>query len=101
VADDGVLSVGREAICAGGVDKPVKEDVPPGRYWPGGDVMLTVEAATVEAATVAVSDGMVLDCGPIGVVAVGVAGGWKSWVVPVAGIAWDAVAGDAAGSASA
>jgi len=96
MADDGVLSVGREAICAGAADKPVKEDVPPGRYWPGGEMMLTVEAATV-----AVSDGSVLDCGPIGMVAVGVAGGWKSWVVPVAGIAWDAVAGDAAGSASA
>lgn len=98
MADDGVLSVGREAICAGAVDKPVKEVVPPGRYWPGGEVMLTVEAATAAA-----PEGTLLVCGAIGVAAAGVACGWENWVTLVAAIAAVGAAciGDAAGSASA
>ncbi len=85
VADDGIPSVGREAICVGAVDRPMNEDVPPGRYWPGGVSMRTVAAATVAGLT-----GVAFDCGPIGMVAVdgvtvGVAGGWKSCVAPVAG----------------
>jgi hypothetical protein len=31
--------VGREAISTPLAGKPVKVDVPPGRYWPAGDVM--------------------------------------------------------------
>ena len=91
VVGEGVTVVGREAICVGTEDKPVKEDVPPGRYWPGDEAMRTVAAATVPAL-----DGMVLDCGPIGVIAAGVTGGWGIWVTPVAGVGVSVVVGAAA-----
>lgn len=95
--DDVTLSVGREAICIGVFVKPVNDDVPPGRYWPGGDVMRTVDAATVASPV-----GIVLDCGPIGVVADGEdaagAAGCEIWLPPWVGVA---VVGDAVGTDSA
>jgi hypothetical protein len=45
-AADGVEPlVGREAISTPLAGKLVNVDVPPGRYWPAGEVMRTVAAA--------------------------------------------------------
>lgn len=66
VAVDGILSVGREAISVPALIRPVNDDVPPGRYWPGGESMRTVDVATAPA-----PDGAVFDCGPTGAVAAG------------------------------
>jgi hypothetical protein len=50
---------GREAISTPLAGKPVNVDVPPGRYWPAGEVMRTVAAADGDAgAELAADDDM-------------------------------------------
>ena len=61
----GVTVVGRDATSIGAAGAPGYVDVPPGRYWPAGASMRTVEAVT---------DGVVVAKEFVGVT-VGVMGG--------------------------
>lgn len=65
----GVTLAGRDATSSEVVGIPVKVEVPPGRYWPAGAAIRTVDEATVAG----LYDG-VLDCGAV-VALVGMAGG--------------------------